>query len=47
MFAGAIGVSLVLLTYCNYMGNSHWMQDIFLRYNKIFLPEEDSWETIP
>lgn len=47
MFAGTIGLNLVLLTYCNYMGSSHWMQDIFLKYNKTFLPGVFSWENIP
>lgn len=47
MFARTIGLHLVLLTYRNYTGNSHWMQDIFLKYDETFLPEEDSCENIP
>ena len=46
MFAGTIGLNLLLLTYCNYMGSSYRMQNIFLKYDKTYLPE-DSCENIP
>lgn len=46
-FAGTIGLNLVLLTYCYYRGNSHWMQNTFLKYDKTFLPGEDFCENIP
>lgn len=44
MFAGTLGLNLVLFTYCDYTGNSHWLQGIFFKYDETFLPGGDSWE---
>lgn len=46
MFAGTIDLNLVLFAYCDYTGNSHWLQDIFFKYDETFVPGGDSWENI-
>lgn len=44
MFAGTIGLNLVLFTNCDYTGNSHCLQVIFFKYDETFVPGGDSWE---
>lgn len=46
MFAGTIGLNLVLFTYCDYTDDSQWLQNIFFKYDEAFLPGGDSWENI-